>query len=154
MDGAEIAALSGFSYHLGFRYQSAGQGDFSNEAGFVAGAVQELDLSDDLKLTLNGEVGYFNNFDGGNADNLYVTIGAGLEYDKWFGDAAFSVRDVSSNVGAGDFTDLQFQAGVGREVFENATLEVGYRYLREQNNDSHTIGAIFVYETDFRILRP
>ena len=64
------------------------------------------------------------------------------------------MRDVSSNVGAADFTDLQFQAGIGREVFENATLEVGYRYLREQNNDSHTIGAIFVYETDFKILRP
>lgn len=154
VDGAEIAALEGFSYHLGFRYQSAGQGDFGNETGFVVGAIQELDLNEDLKLTLNGEVGYFNNFDGGDADNLYVTVGAGLEYDKWFGDAAFSVRDVSSNVGAGDFTDLQFQAGVGRELFENATLEVGYRYLREQDNDSHTIGAIFVYETDFRILRP
>ena len=154
LDGAEIAALEGFSYHLGFRYQTAGDGDFDDETGFVVGAVQELDLNEDLKLTLNGEVGYFDNFDGGDADNLYVTVGAGLEYDKWFGDAAFSVRDVSSNVGADDFTDLQFQAGVGRELFENATLQVAYRYLREEDNDSHTVGAIFVYETDFRILRP
>ncbi|MEP1442249.1 MAG: hypothetical protein ABJK39_04505 [Hyphomicrobiales bacterium] len=154
LDGGEIEALPGFTYNLGFRFQNAGLGDFGNDTGFVAGATQEIDLNDDITLTLNGEVGYFNNFDGGDADNLYVTVGAGVEYDKWFGDAAFSVRDVSSNVGAGDFTDLQFQAGIGREVFENATLEVGYRYLREENNDSHTIGAIFVYETDFKILRP
>lgn len=107
-----------------------------------------------MTLTLNGEVAYFENFDGGDADNLYATIGAGITYEKWFGDAAFSVRDVSSNVGAADFTDLQFQAGIGREVFDKATLEVGYRYLREEDNDSHTIGAIFVYETDFKILRP
>lgn len=154
LDGAEIAALPGFSYNLGFRFQSEGEGDFGDETGFVVGAIQELDLSDQLKLTLNGEVAYFNNTDGGDADNLYFTVGAGLEYDKWFGDAAFSIRDIDSNVGGQDFTDLQFQAGIGREVFENATLQVGYRYLREEDNDSHTIGAIFVYETDFKILRP
>ncbi|MEP3231705.1 MAG: hypothetical protein ABJN04_08350 [Hyphomicrobiales bacterium] len=154
IDGGEIEALPGFTYNAGFRFQTAGIGDFDDEVGFVVGAVQELELSNDVTLTLNGEIGYFDNFDGGDADNLYATIGAGITYEKWFGDAAFSVRDVSSNVGADDFTDLQFQAGIGREVFKNATLEVGYRYLREEDNDSHTIGAIFVYETDFKILRP
>lgn len=154
VDGGEIAALPGFTYNAGFRFQTAGVGDFDDELGFVVGAVQELELNDGITLTLNGEVAYFENFNGGDADNFYATIGAGLTYEKWFGDAAFSVRDVSSNVGAADFTDLQFQAGIGREVFENATLQVGYRYLREEDNDSHTIGAIFVYETDFKILRP
>jgi len=141
------------TYNAGFRFQTAGIGDFDDEVGFVVGAVQEVELNDDVTLTLNGEVAYFENFDGGDADNLYATIGAGITYGKWFGDAAFSVRDVSSNVGANDFTDLQFQAGIGREVFDKATLEVGYRFLREEDNDSHTIGAIFVYETDFKILR-
>lgn len=154
IDGGEIEALPGFTYNAGFRFQTAGIGDFDDEVGFVVGAVQEVELNDDVTLTLNGEVAYFENFDGGDADNLYATIGAGITYGKWFGDAAFSVRDVSSNVGANDFTDLQFQAGIGREVFDKATLEVGYRFLREEDNDSHTIGAIFVYETDFKILRP
>ena len=153
LDGAEIAALPGFSYHLGFRYQTAGVTTTEDETGFVAGAVQEFDLSDDLALTLNAEVAYFSNLETEDVDGLYFTIGAGLEYDKWFGDAAFSVRDIDGSTAATDFTDLQFQAGVGREVFENATLQLGYRYLREEDNDSHTIGAIFVYETDFKILR-
>jgi len=99
-------------------------------------------------------VAYFNNFNAGDADNFYGTIGTAIEYEKWFADAAFSVRDISSNTGGADFTDLQFQTGVGREVFENATFQLGYRFLREENNDTHTIGAFFVYETDFRILRP
>lgn len=154
LDGAEIAALPGFSYHLGFRYQSEGQGDFGDDTGVVGGVIQEFEINEDTTLTLNGEIAYFNNFDGGDADNLYGTIGAAVEHGKWFGDAAFSVRDVSSNVGNPDFTDLLFQTGIGREVFENATLEVAYRFLREGNNDNHTVGAVFVYETDFRILRP
>lgn len=154
LDGADISALPGFSYNLGFRFQTAGEGDADDEIGFAVGAVQELDLTEDVALTLNAEVAYFENFDGGDADNLYATFGAAVEYEKWFADAAFSVRDISADGGGDDFTDLQFQTGVGREVFENATLQVGYRYLREEDNDTHTIGTFFVYETDFRLLRP
>lgn len=145
LDGSRIKALPGFSYHLAFRYQTQGQGDFGDETGVAGGAVQELEINDSATLTLNGEVAFFNNFDGGDSDNLYTTIALALEQDKWFGDAAFSVRDVSSNSGAPDFTDLQFQAGVGRKLFEKASLEVAYRYLREENNDSHT------HWSDFRL---
>lgn len=153
LDGGEFENLSGFSYNLGFRYQSAGEGGVDNEIGFAAGAIQEFALNDDLGLTLNGEIAYFDNFDSGESNNLYATIGAGLTYNKWFGDAAFAVRDISANNGGDDFTDLQFQAGIGREIFEKASVELGYRYLREEDNSSHTIGTFFVYETDFRILR-
>lgn len=153
LDGTKIEPLPGFSYNLGFRFQSAGLGDAGNDIGFAVGAVQELDVTEEVALTLNGEVAYFDNFNGGNTDNLYATIGAAIEYEKWFANAAFSVRDIDSDVAGGDFTDLQFQTGVGREVFDKATLELGYRFLREENNDTHTIGAFFVYETDFSILR-
>lgn len=154
LDGTEIAALPGFSYNLGFRYQTAGVGDFGDDTGFAAGFLQEVDVNEDVALAFNGEVAYFNNFDGGPADVLYGTVGAGAEYEKWFANAAFSVREIDGSAGNPNFTDLQFQTGVGREVFENATFEVGYRFLREENNDSHTLGAFFVYETDFQILRP
>lgn len=155
LDGTDIGSIPGFTYNLGFRFQSAGIGGIDDEIGFAGGAAQELNLTDEIKLALNGELAYFDNFEGSNGetDQFYGTIGAALEYEKWFADAAFSVRDITSNVGGDDFTDLQFQAGIGREVFEKATFEVGYRFLREEDNDTHTIAAFFVYETDFRILR-
>ncbi len=149
LDGGEIASLPGFSYHVSFRHQEAGVGDVSDETGVAFGAKQEVETADGLKFELNGEVAIFDNLDGGENDALYATAGLGVVKDEWFGATSFTLRDLSGGPAGTNFDDKLFQVTVGRELFENTALAVGYKFAEEEDVESHTIGVLFAYETDF-----
>lgn len=149
LDGSEIAALPGFSYHVGFRHQEAGDGDASDETGVAFGARQEFEMPDGLKFELNGEVAIFDNFDGGENDVLYASAGVAVVKDEWFGSTSFTLRDISGGPDGTNFDDKLFQATVGRELIENTLVAVGYKFAEEEEVESHTIGVLFAYETDF-----
>ncbi|MEO9873494.1 MAG: hypothetical protein ABJM26_09870 [Anderseniella sp.] len=154
LDGGEIASLPGFSYHVSFRHQEAGDGDVSDETGFAIGAKQEIETAGGMKFELNGEVAVFDNLDGGENDALYATAGLAVGKDEWFGATSFTLRDLSGGPAGTNFDDKLFQATVGREVFENASLAVGYKFAEEEEVESHTIGVLFAYETDFSTNQP
>ncbi len=149
LDGGEIASLPGFSYHVSFRHQEAGDGDVSDETGVAFGATQEIETADGVKFALNGEIAIFDNLDGGENDALYATAGLAVAKDEWFGATSFTVRDLSGGPAGSNFDDKLFQATVGRGLFENTSLAVGYKFAEEEDADSHTIGVLFAYETEF-----
>ncbi|MGB7205066.1 MAG: hypothetical protein WBD37_06305, partial [Anderseniella sp.] len=68
LDGSDVAILPGLSYHVGFRFQQAGQGDTADETGFVFGLKQEIESAEGTKFELNGEIAVFDNLDGGDND--------------------------------------------------------------------------------------
>ncbi len=154
LDGGEIASLPGFSYHVSFRHQEAGDGDVSDETGFAIGAKQEIETADGIKFEFNGEIAVFDNLDGGENDALYATAGLAVGKDEWFGATSFTLRDLSGGPAGTSFDDKLFQATVGREVFENASLAVGSKFAEEEEVESHTIGVLFAYETDFSTNQP
>lgn len=154
LDGGEIASLPGFSYHVSFRHGEAGDGDVSDETGFAIGARQEIETADGTNFELNGEVAVFDNLDGGENDALYATAGLAVARDEWFGATSFTLRDLSGGPAGTNFDDKLFQATVGREVFENASLAAGYKFAEEEEVESHTIGVLFAYETDFSTNQP
>lgn len=149
LDGSKIASLPGFSYHVSFRHQEAGEGDVSDETGVAFGAKQEIETQDGLKFALNGEFAIFDNLDGGENDALYATAGLNVAKDEWFGATSFTLRNLSGGPAGSNFDDKLFQASIGRELFEHTALAVGYKFTEVEEIESHTIGVLFAYETDF-----
>ncbi|MEM8986532.1 MAG: hypothetical protein AAGC95_07385 [Pseudomonadota bacterium] len=148
LDGANIPAAPGLSYHLAVRLQGAGRGDAGDDFGVVAGLVQGLDAGSH-RLNLQAEAAYFENFDGGPQDAAYISAGAIAFQREWFANAGVAARDFSGGPSGSDFTDYQVRAGVGRNLVGPTLLEAGYRFLRQEKQDSHTVGVWFVYSAPF-----
>lgn len=139
LDGGEFATLPGFSYHLGYRRLSPGDGDAAAEHGFVAGLAQETELSGGSTLGLNGEVAHFVNQGGGLDDVTYLTGGASLANGPWHGELAASLRRVAFD-GGGGRSDALGQVSGGYTFDNGIDVSFGYAVARAEDVTSHTLG--------------
>lgn len=141
LDGADIAALPGLTYNLGFTYLSAGATEVADQQGYVFGLAHSSDLANGATLALLGEVAYFNNAGGTLDDATYLTAGVGIEQGPWHGEAAASFRMVDLADGGSEDTRL-FQVS-GGYVFDNEIdLSVGYAYADEAGTYTHKVGIL------------
>lgn len=139
---ASVYAQTGsVAWNLGARRQAKGVGDTDDEFGFVAGALTSLEGSG---VDLLGEVAYFPNFDGGAAGQFNGTFGVGAPVGPAYLSAAYSLREVQNAT-----TDHLLTASAEFEIAEGASIGVGYKFAEEGGVDSHTVGALFVYEFGF-----
>lgn len=138
-DGREIAALPGFSWHLGYRHLRPGEGDVKAENGFVAGIAQEFSLSTEIDLTLNGEIAFLSNAFAGEDDIAYTTLGMAISRGSWHGELAGTVRKTSFAAG-GSQSDLLLQASAGYEWENGIDLSLGYAYTRDADINTHAVG--------------
>lgn len=164
LDGSDIPGLPGIAYHLGYRYQAAGRLiDDEDEHGFVAGLYGEHELGGGYGLVWIGEVAYLDgvggytpgipdpvtddfNAPGRGIDSVtYATLGATVTYDIYNLALAYTGRFHGDDGRAGDpadgFEDYQLSVSAGAELSHGWALDVGYKFLHDQDVDSHTIGA-------------
>ncbi|PWE28102.1 hypothetical protein DDZ14_19180 [Maritimibacter sp. 55A14] len=139
---AELSgSLGEAAYNLGLRHQKRGRGDAGDETGVVLGLSRPLALGG-AEVTVLGELAWFENFDGGPDEAVYGTLG--LEADiagPAVLSAVYAVRDAENAD-----TDHLATVTADFELAEGLTLGAGYRYGREGGGDSHTLGALLVYE--------
>ena len=140
LDGGEFAALPGFSYHVGYRRLSAGEGDAAAEHGFVAGLAHEAELSGGSTLGLTGEVAHFVNQGGGLDDATYLTGGVSLANGPWHGELAASLRRVAFD-GGGGRSDTLGQVSGGYTFDNGIDVSLGYAVARAEDVTSHTLGV-------------
>lgn len=149
LDGAEIAALPGFSYHLGYRHLSAGIAETADENGFVAGIARETEVSSGLVVTATAELAYFSDAAGVAGDDaLYATAGLQLKRGPWHGELAGTLRSIDF---AGPTRDRDHiaQASVGYEFENGIDISGGYAHVREAAVDRHVLGLRLTKSFEF-----
>lgn len=148
LDGSEMAALSGFSYHLGYRHLSAGVTENADENGFVGGIAKETELSNGMVLGMNGELAYFDNAAGVAGDDaLYATAGLSLKNGPWHGELAGTLRRLEIAGIRND--DHIVQASIGYEFENGIDVSAGYAHVREAFADAHVVGVRLTKSLEF-----
>jgi hypothetical protein len=153
LDGAEIPALPGLTYTLGFVYMSDGRADGDRlERDYVAGATYARALSDRLGLELFGEYVYQDNPEGVAARlRRYLTGSAALTYDALELALSYTNRDdaIPDDRNLDDFL-LGASIGYSTKLGPgDARFELGYKLTREQNLKVGVAGGRITYVTEF-----
>jgi hypothetical protein len=148
LDGADIAALPGFSYNLGYRHLSAGVSEDADEDGFVFGLAKETAFANGVVLGLTGEIAYFSNAGGVAGDDAtYGTAGLSLARGPWHGELAGAVRRLDFDGGSLDDRLVQVSAGY---TFDNGfDLSAGYAHVRVEESDYDVFGLRLAKSLDF-----
>ena len=137
-------ALSGefgaTSYNIGVQYLSAGEGDEDDQTGFVAGVIHTLGGAAE-GVELLGEVVWFDSFDGSENEAVFVTVGASVPVGPVTLSGVYSLRDVETAS-----ADHLATVSAEMELVEGLVGSIGYRYGDEEGVESHTLGALLVYE--------
>lgn len=139
LDGAEFGAMPGFSYHLGYRHLSAGEGDAASESGFVGGVAQELELGG-ATLGLTAEAAWFDNFGGTLDEALYLSGGLSLVRGPWHGELAATLRRFAFDAG-GHRNDRLVQVSGGYGFDNGFDVSLGYALARAEDLDAHVFGV-------------
>lgn len=148
IDGEEVAALPGLSWHLAYRHLSPGEGDVTAENGFVAGIIQSIALQNEVELVLNGEVAYLSNTMA-TADNaVYITGGLQLIRGPWHGELAGTLRQTDFS-GGGTQNDNFVQVSAGYLWDNGIDFSIGYAYTHDGGVNTQTIGALLTKTFDF-----
>ena len=148
LDGSDVAALPGLSYHIGLRFRAGGDEDEGDEAGLVVGLVQAIEIVEDQTLELIGEAAYLSEFDASEEDAVYVTLGAAYYLGKWNISLAGALRDTAINDSDVE-TDRLLQVSGGYAFDFGLGFDIGYRYGREEEIDNHTLGVLTSYTLEF-----
>jgi hypothetical protein len=151
LDGSDLPSLPGVAYHIGLRRQARGVGNPSSETGIVAGIVKEFELADDQVIEMIAEAAYFGNFDADANDRFYATLGGAYIRGPWNAAISYTLRDISGGGAGTNFADHLLQVSAGREVAYGVTLDVGYKYAREGDVDSHTVGFLLARAFDVSV---
>jgi hypothetical protein len=135
--GEEMPAFPGLSYQLAYRHLSAGEGDPSDEDGFLASLLHETELSNSVTLGLIGEAAYFSGYGGTGVDAVYFTAGTSLKKGPWHGELSATLRDFDFG---GSSTDYLAQVSAGYEFDGGYDISLGYGIVRETDIVSHEVG--------------
>lgn len=154
--GTHLPGLAGVSYNLGFVHQSGSADDIDDQNGVVAGLQVERKLGS-VGLELFTEAAYFDYagdfFETGNPAEFvetlwYYTAGAKAKFDKYNVALAYTARN-SELFNGTEFDDYQIQLSAGMELPEGWTVDAGYKFLEEQNQESHVVGLLFAKTIEF-----
>ncbi|MEM7621269.1 MAG: hypothetical protein AAF228_12585 [Pseudomonadota bacterium] len=141
INGSELPGLADVEYNIGYRYQEAGEGDLSDEDGFVAG-LKGTEKFKSVTLEWLTEFAYLDNAEGTNDELYYYTVGGNLQfYDKYNLAISYTSRQREID-GGDDFEDDLFQVSAGTEVYKDWNLSVGYKYAVEEDVENNTFGVL------------
>ncbi len=158
IDGEKIPAFPGLSYHFGYIHQAKGRDTgiagfdaLDDQNGFVFGLVGEREYNS-VKFEWLAEVSYFDNYiledETALKDIAFYTLGGKVTMNKFNVAAAYTYRPAEL-VGGGNFEDHQLALSTGYEIRDGLTLDLGYKYHVEENEDNHTVGLLLTKEIEF-----
>jgi hypothetical protein len=158
LTGEKIPGLAGFSYNIGFVHQAGGEDDIDDQNGVVVG-IESVRKYNNVEFKWLAETAYFDY--GGDlfeaededlfVDTLwYWTLGAEATFnDKYRIAAAYTARNAELFDGS-EFDDYQYQLSAGVNLGRDWWLDVGYKFLQEEDEDSHTIGLMLAKEFKYQ----
>lgn len=158
IDGEKIPSLPGLSYHFGYIHQAKGRDSgiagfdaLDDQNGFVFGLVGEREYNS-VKFEWLAEVTYFDNFiledETALKDIAFYTVGGKVTMNKFNVAAVYTYRPAEL-IGGGDFEDHQLALSTGYEIRDGLTLDLGYKYHVEEDEDNHTVGLLLTKEIEF-----
>lgn len=147
LQGNDIPRLPGFSYHLGFAQQHAGRGGL-NERSLAIGATYRLIVTEALEVELLAEYVGQHGAQGLDQRRGYFTHAASARYRAWNLALSHTLRR-HHIPDARSFDDHLFQASVGYELPLGFSIDVGWRYTRQDRIASHGPGALIRYSYAF-----
>jgi hypothetical protein len=132
-------ALGETTYNIGVQNLAHGAGDTHDQTGVVAGMARTYDLG--RPVALLAELAYFSDFGGTSANARYGTVGLAAPFGPVTMSAVYTNRDIE-----GARTDHLATVSGEVELATNLFASLGYRYVQEAGEDSHTIGTVIAYE--------
>lgn len=149
LDGGGLAFLPGIRYHLGYEFQKRGEGDPENERGVVAGLHGEFEVGTGLTLEAIAELARLAGAEGQAQDRTYVTAGGMLSRAPWSFALVYAWRATDADdPELSDADDYLFQLSTGYAFTSELSLELGYRFSREDRDATHAVGLLFTYSFD------
>lgn len=137
--GTDLSQLPGFTFKVALLHEARGEGDSSDENGFLVAAAQSIALDNDRKFTWIAEAAPIWNFEGSADDVLYASGGLVYESGPWTSvlSGTYRRRDIS---GGGRFDDYSLQTSLDYRFGNGVSLAVAHEFLRAQNARSRRIG--------------
>ena len=167
LEGVAVPFLDGFSYHLAYSSQQAGDDGSDREHGYVAAATYRLDLAKDLAFYPLVEWAHFRNAGGNPAvtdeatglttnpevDADYLTVSGSLVYAQpdagvWNAAVSLTRRKFESD-GSGMPRDHLFQISAGYRLRFGLGVDIGWAHVEEEEQASKSVGALITYNYEF-----
>ena len=153
LDGGDFPGLPvDLNYHLGVIYQEGGEGDPEDELGFAAGLYGGVEITDDLSIEPIVEFVHFEDAEGLDQQRDIVTAGAAVLYGPW--NLSLSYSGVFTDPGQDDVEDLdldQYQISAGYAFDFGLDVDLGYKFVEEEDVETHVVGVILHYVFDFTL---
>jgi hypothetical protein len=156
LEGKKLPDFPGISYNLGYAHQAGSGADLDDQNGFVFGLQAERKYNGaEFKLIV--EAAYFDYagdlYDSGDPDLFveaawYLTLGLETKIDKYHAAAAYTMRDAEL-FNESDFDDYQYQVSAGIDFAPGWSLDIGYKFLRAQGEESYTLGLMLIKVIEF-----
>ncbi|MGF1639641.1 MAG: hypothetical protein ACFCUO_01685 [Rhodospirillales bacterium] len=160
IDGADIAALPGLRYQIGFLHQDVDRvvdengvalsgSETADENRVVVAGEWAIGVTDAITVTpLLEWVRFWNaeGFDG--EDRNYLTAALQLEYENWSVSAATTQRWIDPKGGSAT-NDHQWSVTAGYRFDFGLQLDVGWKVLTEDGDETRTLGAMASYVIEF-----
>jgi len=142
LEGSNFREVPGLTYRIGLLHEARGEGDTSNENGFLIAAARSLPLSRGRKFTWIAEVAPIWNFEGSADDIVYASGGLVYEEGPWTGvlSGTYRVRELGDG---NRFDDYSIQTSIDYALGGGFSLAIAHEFLRAQNNRSRRIGVRF-----------
>jgi hypothetical protein len=153
LDGANLPALDGFDYHLGYTQQAKGEDDTGTMRGIVAGAQFATPLIGALAMTPLLEWAAFDNFGGiRGADRTVWTAAVQFDYGPWQLVTAYAKRAISGPDGLSE-NDRSLQISGGYSFPNGLLAELGWWRVEEAGERADIVGMRLTYEfgTQYRL---
>lgn len=145
LDGGNIAALQGFTYHAAYAHRANGTAGAPGEDRYAIGADYTFDVAGAVQIQPLVEFVYLDDA-GGTAgqEQTYTTVGAGLTYNAW--NAALTGTFKSTDPAAGkSVNDEHLQVSAGYAWENGIGLDVAYKRTRTSGVDTDTVGTLLSY---------
>lgn len=149
IDGNDIAAVKGLTYHAAYTHRANGTEGEVGEDMFAAFTSYDFVIGDMLMVQPLAEYVHISDAGGTrDQDQRYVTVGVGFNYDAW--NAALSGTFKNTDPAAGASTkEENLQVSAGYAWSNGIGLDAGYKRTRNGGTDTDTFGTLLTYGFDF-----
>ncbi len=147
LDGSDMPTLDGIGYHIGVRRLEGGGTDTEDETGVVGALSKNTTLDSGYDLEGVVEVGQLFNADGADQSRTYFALGARTGKGPWSLSFDYSGRVTQVNEPMEEsISDHAASTSIGYAHDSGASVEIGYNFIHDTDENSHILGALFAYE--------
>ena len=152
LDGSFPEVFAEPGYHLGVLRQESGRGDPEDEVAVAAALTASVPLGEELAVEPLVEYVHFFDAEGQDQERDILTGGLGVTYGPW--NLALAHTSVFTDVNDPMLEDNdvhQSQVSVGHSFGFGLDVDLGYKFVQENDIDSHVFGVLLHYNFGFQV---